>query len=139
MTSAWTCPLCGRSFGRVNQSHSCMPTGTLDESFAGRPDWYRDAFTRIDAHLEGLGPLVVEPVKVGVFFKRLRSFAELRPMKSALRVEFLLSRPVESPRFSQVLPMSANRIAYFVDVRSTGEVDDELLGWLTEAYEASPT
>jgi hypothetical protein len=57
------------------------------------PDWHRAAFGRINGHLEGLGPLVVEPVKVGVFFKRRRSFAELRPMKSALRVEFLLPRP----------------------------------------------
>jgi hypothetical protein len=73
-----------------------------------------------------------------VFFKRTRSFAEVRPMKSALRVEFLLSRPVEDGRVTKSLPMSANRIATFVDIRSVDEVDDRLLAWLTEAYESSP-
>ena len=107
----WTCPSCGRSFGREGQSHSCVPAGSLDESFAGRPLWYRDAFERIEAHLRGLGDVVVEPVQVGVFFKRSRSFAELRPMKSAIRAEFLLSRALEDGRITKSLPLSANRIA----------------------------
>jgi len=110
----------------------------LDESFAGRPLWYRDAFERIEAHLRGLGDVVVEPVQVGVFFKRSRSFAELRPMKSAIRAEFLLSRALEDGRITKSLPLSANRIAHFVDLRSLDEVDATLLGWLTEAYDSSP-
>jgi hypothetical protein len=82
--------------------------------------------------------VVVEPVQVGVFFKRARSFAELRPMKSVLRVEFLLSRSIDDARISKTLPMSANRIAYTVDVSSLDGVDATLLGWLTEAYDSSP-
>jgi hypothetical protein len=116
-----------------------VPAGTLEQSFAGRPGWYREAFERIEAHLRGLGDVVVEPVQVGVFFKRSRSFAELRPMKSVLRVEFLLSRALEGPRIAKTLPMSANRVAYFVDVRSAEEIDATLLAWLAEAYDASPT
>ena len=139
MSGAWSCPDCGRSFGREGQSHSCVPAGTLDESFRGRPDWYRDAFERVAAHLRGLGEVVVEPVQVGVFFKRARSFAELRPMKSALRVEFLLSRQLDDPRIAKALPMSTNRIAYVVDTHSLEEVDETLLAWLAEAYDSSPT
>jgi hypothetical protein len=134
----WTCPACGRSFGRVGQSHSCAPAGTLDESFTNRPDWQRQAYERIAAHLRSLGPVVIEPVSVGVFFKRARSFAEVRPMKTALRVEFLLSRHLDDPRVVKSLPMSANRIAAFVDLRSPDEVDHELLAWMTEAYASSP-
>ena len=97
------------------------------------------AFERVAAHLAGLGPVVVEPVSVAVFFKRRRSFAEVRPMKAAPRVEFLLSRPLAGPRVVRSLPMSTNRIATFVDVRSPDEVDEDLLSWLTEAYESSPS
>ena len=138
MSAPWTCPRCGRSFGSAGQSHSCIPAGTLDASFAGRPDWQREAYERVAAHLRGLGPLVIEPVSVGVFFKRARSFAEVRPMKSALRVEFLLSRSLDDPRVVKTVAMSANRIAIFVDVRSPDEIDAQLLAWLTEAYESSP-
>ena len=135
---AWTCAACGRSFGRVGQSHSCVPAGSLEESFAGRPEWYREAFERIAAHLRGLGEVVLEPVQVGVFFKRSRSFAEIRPMKSVLRVEFLLSRSPDDTRIAKTLPMSANRVACFVDLRAPEEVDATLLGWLAEAYDSSP-
>ena len=31
---AWTCPDCGRLFGRTRQSHDCTPAMTLDEYFA---------------------------------------------------------------------------------------------------------
>ena len=135
---SWTCLSCGRSFGREGQSHSCVPAGTLEESFRGRPDWYREALERIEAYLRSLGDVVVEPVQVGVFFKRSRSFAELRPMESALRVEFLLSRSLDDPRISKTLPLSANRTAYFVDLRAPEEVDATLLAWLSEAYDSSP-
>ncbi len=138
MSGAWTCPECGRSFGRAGQSHTCVPAGSLEASFAGRPAWYREAFDRIEAHLRGSAEVVVEPVQVGVFFKRSRSFAEIRPMKSVLRVEFLLSRSLDDPRISKTLPLSANRIAYFVDLRAPEEVDATLLGWLAEAYDSSP-
>jgi uncharacterized protein DUF5655 len=139
VSGAWTCPQCGRSFGRAGQSHSCVPAGTLAQSFAGRPEWYRAAFELIEGHLRGLGDVVVEPVQVGVFFKRARSFAELRPMKSVLRVEFLLSRSLDDPRITKTLPLSANRSAYFVDLRAPEEVDATLLAWLAEAYDSSPT
>jgi hypothetical protein len=115
-----------------------VPAGPLEQSFAGRPEWYREAFERIAAHLRGLGEVVLEPVQVGVFFKRSRSFAELRPMKSVLRVEFLLSRSLDDPRIAKTLPMSANRVACFVDLHSLDEVDATLLGWLAEAYDSSP-
>lgn len=135
---AWTCPACGRSFGRQGQSHSCVPAGSLEASLGGRPRWYREAFDRIEAHLGGSGDVVVEPVQVGVFFKRSRSFAELRPMKSVLRVEFLLSRRLDDERITKTLPLSANRVAYFVDLRSVEDVDETLLAWLAEAYDSSP-
>ena len=135
---SWTCLSCGRSFGREGQSHSCVPGGSLEQSFVGRPAWYREAFEVIAAHLRGIGDVVIEPVQVGVFSKRSRSFAELRPMKSVLRVEFLLSRSLDDPRISKTLPLSANRTAYFVDLRAPEEVDATLLAWLSEAYDSSP-
>ena len=135
---SWTCPDCGRSFGREGQWHSCVPAGTLDASFAGRPDWQRERFEVLAAHLGGVGDVTVEPVQVGVFFKRARTFAALRPMKSMLRLEFILSRSVDDERISKSFPMSANRIVHVIDLRASDEVDATLLAWLTEAYDSSP-
>ena len=115
-----------------------MPATTVDAVFDNRPDWFRDAFARISRHVERLGPVVIEPVTVGVFIKRRRTFAELRPRVGRLEAGFLLSRTLESPRVSRTVPLSANRVAHFVLLTSADDVDDGLLGWLAEAYDSSP-
>ncbi len=75
----WVCPRCDREFDRVRQSHICVPAGTVDDTFAGKPDAVRAAYDVIIAHLRALGPVHEDAVKVGVFLKHDRKFAELRP------------------------------------------------------------
>ena len=45
------------------------------------------------AHMRQVGPVHVEPVSVGIFLKRARSFAELRPMTKWVALSFSLPRP----------------------------------------------
>jgi Domain of unknown function (DUF5655) len=134
----WTCPECQRSFGRRNQSHECVPAKSIDEYFADRPEWERPIFEEIADHLEFVGDVQVEAVDVGVFFKRARTFAELRPMRNRLRLSVLLSRRLKHPRIVRRWEGSGSRAAYFFDLREPGDVDDELRDWLTEAYLSSP-
>ncbi|MGZ6979417.1 MAG: DUF5655 domain-containing protein, partial [Acidimicrobiia bacterium] len=71
----WTCPSCHRQFGRRNQSHECAPAITLEEYFSTGPARERPIFEAVIAHLETVGPVHVEPVSVGIFIKRSRTFA----------------------------------------------------------------
>ncbi len=75
----WICPKCQRQFGRTKQSHECSPAMTLEEYFSTGPERERPIFEVVRAHLESLGPVHIEPVSVGIFFKRNRTFVELRP------------------------------------------------------------
>jgi hypothetical protein len=137
-SSGWTCPECARTFGRRNQSHECLPAVSVDEYFAARPDWERPIFEEVLDHLEMVGEVRVEAVEVGIFFKRLRTFAELRPMRNRLRLSVLLSRRLRHPRIVKRWEGSGVRSAYFIDLRQPEEVDDDVRDWLTEAYLASP-
>lgn len=76
----WICPNCGRQFGRTGQSHECAPALDLEEYFATADERERRIFEVVHAHLSSLGEVHVEPVAVGIFIKRDRSFVELRPM-----------------------------------------------------------
>jgi len=53
----------------------------------------------------------------------------------ALSVELVMPRPLESPRVAFQLRASATRVVHVVRLTSVEQVDDELLGWLTEAYD----
>ncbi len=131
----WVCARCDREFGRANQSHTCVPGGTVEESFAGRPDYQAEAYRRIMAHMAALGPVHADSVTVGVFLKSDRKFAEIRPMARGLSVGLLMSRPIDDTRASRVERIASGRFASFVRITDPDQVDDVLCGWLTEAYD----
>src|SRR5437660_12475207 len=94
---AWTCPECGRQFGRNRQSHECSPAMTVEDYFSTGPPHERPVFDAIMRHLETVGPTHIEPVSVGIFLKNPRKFAELRPMQRCVAVWFSLARPPAHP------------------------------------------
>lgn len=134
----WVCPECGRQFGRTNQGHECAPAMALEDYFATGPPFERPVFDAVMAHLDAVGPVHVEPVSVGIFLKRSRTFSELRPMTKWVAVSFTLPRTVTSGRLSRKVIDAGRSRYHVVNVRDPGEVDDELCAWLTEAYLASP-
>jgi hypothetical protein len=112
---------------------------TLEEYFAADgPPFERPIFDAVHEHLATLGPLHLEPVSVGLFFKRSRTFAELRPMTRWMTLSFILSRAVEDPRISRRVAVSGNRVWHVTKLRGVDDVDDQVRGWLTDAYLSTP-
>ena len=140
----WECPDCRRRFGRRGQSHECAPAMTLDDYFAavptqkGRsglgPPRERPIFDAVLAHLETLGDVHVEPVSVGIFLKRSRGFAQLRPQVNWIELSFGLSRTIEHPKITRVMRASDTRTYHCVRLREPSDVDADVQDWLTEAY-----
>jgi hypothetical protein len=135
--SRWTCPACEREFGRTHQSHVCVPGGTVDECFAGRPPVQRAIYDALMAHLDTLGPVHVDAVRVGVFLKHERKLAEVRPRARSLSLALVLPRPVDDPRIARRLPGSGGRIWHMLKLTAVADVDDRVRDWLTEAYHAA--
>ena len=136
--AAWECPRCRRRFGRPNQGHECAPAMTEAEYFATGPPHERPVFEAVMAHVETLGPVHVEFVSVGIFLKRARTFSELRPMQRWVAMSFLLPRPVQHRLIVRQVPPYHGRYAHFANVAAPDDLDDDLKGWLTEAYLATP-
>ena len=136
--SAWDCPACGRRFGRTNQSHMCSPALTLQQRLDRLPVEHRAICEAVLREFAGLADVAVEPVEVGIFVKRARTFVELRPMKSRVRLTMLHSRAIQHERVFRPYRARGRRVANFVDLYGAGEVDDEVRSWLAEAYADSP-
>lgn len=134
---AWTCPDCGRQFGRAHQSHECAPAMALEEYFATGPSHERPVFDAVMGHVVGLGPVHVEPVSVGIFLKNPRKFAELRPMQRWVSVSFFLPRPASHRTIVRKVVRYGGRYHHVANVASAADVDDLLCDLLTEAYEAT--
>jgi len=106
----------------------------VDDTFAGRPPALRAVYDAILAHLRTLGPVHEDAVGVGVFLKRDRKLAEVRPRSGDVLLGLYLPRPVPDRRFSKVIGPSGPRVVHLLPLRDAADVDDQVRGWLTEAF-----
>lgn len=112
---------------------------SIDEFFATSHARERPIFDVMTAHLDTLGPYVTDPVQVGVFFKNGPMFAEFRPKTKWVAVTFMLAHALDHSRLSRKVVWSGKgpgaRAYHVVNVDDPAQIDDELCGWLTEAYD----
>lgn len=131
---AWDCPDCGRRFARRGQGHECSPAMTLDEYFETGPARERPIFDAVLEHLESLGPVHVEPLSVGIYFKRAETVVTMRPMQRWEALSFSLPRIVKHPLMTRKPIPHGGRWFHIVNVVEPDDIDDRIRNWLTEAY-----
>lgn len=137
--SGWTCPSCGRLFGRSSQSHDCAPGLTIEEYFATGPAHERPVFEAVMRHLAMIGPVHADVVAVGIFLKNPHKFAELRPRQRWVAVSFPLNRRAQHRTITRKVIEYSGRYWHTANVSEPADLDEALCDLLTEAYEqASP-
>ncbi|KAA0024796.1 DUF5655 domain-containing protein [Antrihabitans cavernicola] len=107
---------------------------TLDEYFETGPERERPIFDVVYHHVESLGPVHVEPLSVGIYFKSPQTFATLRPMQRWEALSFSLPRIVHHPLMTRKPIPHGGRYFHTVNVTEPADIDDRILDWLTEAY-----
>jgi hypothetical protein len=132
----WTCPACGRTFGRNRQGHLCVPVNRLADYLAVQPVGHRAVFEAVLDVFAGLDEVIVEAANVGIFFKRSRRFAQVRPRRQWLVLTFLLRRDLQDDRVQSSVRASTRATAYRVRLRTPDDLDDDVRRWLMESYEA---
>lgn len=138
----WTCPACGQVFARPHQRHSCVRLG-VDEFFAGRPA-HRALFDAVRRVLDGFGAVDVGVTKSQVSFRNRVRFAWLweparwlRTPEDDLVLTLDLHRHELSRRFKEAVEVAPGRWSHHLVLRSSDQLDAELIGWLREAWAAA--
>ncbi|HVP05504.1 MAG TPA: DUF5655 domain-containing protein [Dehalococcoidia bacterium] len=132
----WTCPACGRTFGRNLQGHVCVPVRTLDDFLAAQPPELRAVFEAVVEHMSPLEDVIIEPGDVYLMLKRSRTFAALTPRRRWIRMWFSLPYALDDDRIQSRARDSGRYVGHYVRLCKRGDVDDTVRGWLMEAYEA---
>lgn len=105
---------------------------------ADGPERERPIFESVLAFAETLGPVLVEPVAVGIFLKRARTFAELRPKTKWIELSFGLHRKIDHPVISKIIAVSGGRTFHALRLFTPADVNDLVTDWITEAFEITP-
>jgi uncharacterized protein DUF5655 len=131
----WRCPTCGQTFVTPNMPHSCQVVG-LDDHFAASEPNVRATFDALLAAARELGPVTVNATKSRISLQaRMRFAAVEAPRRRHLNAHLVLTRPIESDRFTRVEHLPPYYHVHNLRLEAPEDVDAELRGWLAEAYE----
>lgn len=115
------------------------PPSTPEELFAGFPQGL--AICRaVERAVSTLGDVTVRVTRSQVAFRRQRGFASVwRPGQYVgsdvpAVLSIALPRPVDSPRFKEVVHPAATVWMHHLELHDAASVDEEVRAWLSEAY-----
>lgn len=129
----WRCGECGRAFANRNQTHACG-RHDLEHHFENRPPHVRALFEAVLAVAQSIGPVTVLPEKTRIAFQVRMSFAQVTPRQRWLDGHVVLARRLDHPRFRSIQTISPGNHVHTFRLATMDEIDDELRGWLAEAY-----
>ena len=120
-----------------------MPaTRTPEELFAGRPAAFR-FFSAVRAFVVSLGPVEIRVTKTQISFTARTGFAWVwlpqmwirKQPDESIVVSFALRRKITDVRVKQVAEPRPGRFMHHVVIRREADLDDEVRGWVREAYD----
>jgi hypothetical protein len=131
----WTCPACGQRFVTRNMPHSCAVIA-LDAFMEAATAALRDLFDSFVAAARRNGPVTVNVTKSRIALQVRGRFAGIdRPRREYLVANFVLTRPVRSPRLRRVDYVPPYYYVHRLRIRRAADIDRELETWLAEAYQ----
>jgi hypothetical protein len=129
----WTCSHCGRIFEKQKQPHSCQKI-PLEQHFENK-EKAKEIFTFLLHAIEkDIGKCHIISLPCCVHLFGTYDFLAALPKKEKLEIRFALDRKLQSQRLKACVPVSANTVKNCIDISSTKEIDNELIGWMREAY-----
>ena len=105
-----------------------------DALFIGKDESVQSTYSRLVEVLQTLGPFQEEPKKTSIHLVRNVGFAGVHPRKSYLILNLRTDYPLDNTRITKSEQVSKNRFHNEVKLISPSEIDEELLGWLKDAY-----
>jgi len=101
-------------------------------------------FEAVAAAISEIGPATVATSKSQVAFRRRRTFAwvwmpgkYLRREAAPLVLILGFTTRNDSPRWKEIVEPKPGRFTHHLELYDSGDIDDEVRGWLREAWEAA--
>ena len=95
----------------------------------------RNLFKALKVEFTKFGKFEVEEKNTSFHITHNGAFAGIHPRKSYLILNIVSSSPIKSHRVAHLEQVSKSRFHNEIKIEKESDIDDELLGWLHQAYE----
>ena len=109
----------------------------VERHFVGKDAIVRRIYDRLTEALGALGPITEEPKKTSIHLVNATALAGVATRRDYLILTVKGDRELMSPRIRKTERVSARRFHHELKLTSPADVDEELIGWLREAYSLS--
>jgi len=109
-------------------------TYTLNDHFVDKDPAVRALYNKLLEVLNSFGPIIEEPKKTSIHLVRKSALAGVETRKSYLLLNIKADHKIDSSRILKSDQPSANRFHHKVKIELLNDLDEELEGWLKEAY-----
>lgn len=109
-------------------------TFSLDSHFSGKEPIVRAMYDRLLSSLRKFGKIIEEPKKTSIHLVNVSALVGVETRKTYILLNIKADHKISSPRIDKVEQISSKRFHHRVKLSSLEDIDNELLGWLNEAY-----
>ncbi|RJR28114.1 hypothetical protein C4564_06140 [Candidatus Microgenomates bacterium] len=108
-------------------------TYPLDYHFRGKRMVIKPLFDELTSKLAKEVDFEYKIGKAYIGLMKTLVFACIRIQTQKIIFEFTSRQELKSPRFNKILHFQKDRWAYFLDIKSSEDIDKELIDWVTES------
>jgi hypothetical protein len=136
MDTYWECPICHKEFAKANQSHMCVVVD-VKSIFEGKHEKLFGIYTHLIQRLEPLldFKITTSTKTITLYTQNRRGFLCIQPKKAFVDLWFYLNKKMEDFPVFKITPTAKNKFAHYVRLEEMQDVDNFLLGLISEGYE----
>jgi len=109
-------------------------TNSVKDHFVNKDPSLRTLYDQLLSILQTFGPVAEDPKKTSIHLNRKSALAGVETRKDYLLLNIKSDHQIKSPRIEKAEQISAKRFHHKVRISSPKDLDEELKGWLKEAY-----
>lgn len=110
---------------------------SVSDHFVNKDPSVRALYDQLVSLLKTFGPVQEDPKKTSIHLNRRSALAGVETRKNNFLLTIKSDHSIKSPRVEKVEKISSKRFYHKVRISSPSDFDEELKGWLKEAYNLS--
>ena len=112
-------------------------TYSVSDHFVNNDPTVHALYDQLISLLRTIGPIEEDPKKTSIHLNRKSALAGVETRRDYLLLNIKSDHKIKSPRIEKAEQISAKRFHHKVRISSSKDFDEELKGWLQEAYQLS--